>query len=235
MRDISRVAIIIPLSPFECEWTHLLSDLKNLPSNWEIILVGPKEPTPNLSEIVHDFKIASSIRWIHSELGRARQMNAAVQATDKEILWFLHADSRVGADAIRAVEEQAPRSCDTLFYFDLKFQDDGPILTYLNSIGVWIRSHLMKIPFGDQGFFIGRKLFVSLGGFPENVTYGEDHLLVWRARQGGVPIICAGGSIKTSARKYHKQGWLRTTLQHGIMTYRQALPEWLRTLRQEKL
>ena len=126
------------------------------------------------------------------------------------------------------------RDPGALHYFDLAFSGDGPPLMRLNERGVWVRSHLLGMPFGDQGFCLRRDVFFGLGGFPEDVPYGEDHLLVWRARQAGVPLRCAPATLLTSARKYGERGWLRTTARHVYLTYRQALPEAARLWRPEK-
>ena len=77
-------------------------------------------------------------------------------------------------------------------------------------------------------------MFFSLGGFPEDAPYGEDHLLAWRAHQQGVPLRCTGARLRTSARKYGERGWLRTTARHVYLTYRQALPEAARLWRPGK-
>ena len=230
MFDRENLAVIIPVSEDEERWRYLLKDLRVLPQNTEIILTGPKNIQSELEEIVSQEKLKATVIWVNSPKGRARQMNMAAKNTNKEILWFLHADSRVDAHAFKAIKKMGEKAKSLLFYFNLKFQDDGPRLTFLNFIGVWVRSHFMKMPFGDQGFLIGKCLFECVGGYPEDVVYGEDHLFVWKARQKGIALKCTGTFISTSARKYARDGWLKTTVHHGRLAYKQALPELFRML-----
>ena len=160
-------------------------------------------------------------RWIQSEQGRARQMNAGAHLAQGEYLLFLHADSRVPSQAFTALERSLAAEPSALHYSNMRFAHDGPWLIHLNSIGVWIKSHLLNIPFGDQGFCLQRAVFEKLGGFDESVLFGEDHFFLWKARHKGIPVRCTGAWITTSARKYREQGWLKTTALHVSATIKQ--------------
>ena len=88
---------------------------------------------------------------------------------------------------------------------------------------------LMIVAFigGIFGFLsLEKEAFHSLGGFDESAAYGEDHLLVWKARQAGLRLKCTGADIATSARKYRERGWLKVTLQHLWLTACQATPQF---------
>ncbi len=117
---------------------------------------------------------------------------------------------------------------DALGYFDLAFRKDGPWLAALNAAGANFRARCLGLPFGDQGFVLPAVWFARLGSYDEAATYGEDHLLVWRARAAGLPIRRIGAPLMSSARKYAREGWLRTTVRHVALTARQAWPEWKR-------
>ena len=101
-----------------------------------------------------------------------------------------------------------------MHYFDLAFQAAPRYrrLVCINAWGANLRSKLFKAPFGDQAFCMHRDIFRRLGGFNENVSYGEDLLLVRRARRNKVPLIPVHSPILTSPRKYIANGWLRLTL-----------------------
>ena len=45
MSSLKDLAIIIPIAPNEKTWSELLPDLQGLPSETEIILVGPQKPS----------------------------------------------------------------------------------------------------------------------------------------------------------------------------------------------
>lgn len=234
MGHLSELAVIIPVGPKESAWRMLLPDLASLPSMAEIILVGTaSEPKAHIRAIGRSSQ-GPKVRWVTAPKGRARQLNFGAATTRKKYLWFLHADSRVTKEAIEALGRSVgdfPTSEESLHYFDLLFLNDGPKLTRINTFGVWIRSHWMGLPFGDQGFCISRRLFEKLGAFDEKATYGEDHLLVWAAHQSSVPLRCTGAAIRTSARRYGETGWSKATVRNMILTLRQAVPEFGKLLR----
>ena len=218
------VSIVIPIGPGDEAWRHLLGDLHSLPFPAEILCVATTERIANDA-------VPARASWLVTNPGRALQMNAGARQARGRFVWFLHADSRVTVAAIRALHEQLLRWPAALHYFNLTFAHDGPGLMWLNTLGVWIRSHLLGLPFGDQGLCLPRDLFHSLGGYSESAAYGEDHLLVWSVRQRGTRLSCTGEAIVTSARKYRDRGWGRTTGRHVWLTLKQAWPQfglWLR-------
>lgn len=214
-----KLSVIIPVGPGELAWRELLGDLAALADSAEILLVAPAGESPA------DFRAADHglelpVRWLEAPRGRARQQNRGAAVARGEMLWFLHADSRVPADTVRAAQHaDAPGS---IGYFDLHFHDDGPWLVRLNSVGARIRSRWLGLPFGDQGLLLPRQLFDALGRFDESLARGEDHALVWSARRAGVPLLPLGAPLFTSARRYREGGWLRTTLRHARLTVAQA-------------
>jgi len=221
------ISVIIPLGLEEDAWRNLLKDLSALDANCEVIMVGPE--LPKQSEVTALLS-GPTLELVDSPLGRAKQMNCAVNESNGEYLWFIHADSRLSKSAIdRALDlvnpQAKPQNLNPLYYFDLRFQNDGPFLTILNTVGVYIRCHILGIPFGDQGFLLSKETFFKLGGFPENSSYGEDHLLIWKAKHLGIKIISTGNAIYTSARKYRTQGWAQTTFTHLRLFIKQAWPE----------
>ncbi|MGZ3688272.1 MAG: glycosyl transferase family 2 [Bdellovibrionota bacterium] len=219
MRGPTPISIIVPIAPGETNWNKLLADLQRAPWECEWIFCGPRKPDA----------LPRGVRWVSARLGRGRQLNAGARAARAPLLWFLHADTRLGPEAFAALDRSLDKEPDGLHFFDLRFWD-GPARMAINTAGVWFRSHAMGLPFGDQGFAIRKSLFETLGEFRENLRYGEDHELVWRARRAGVPIRCTGASLQTSARKYRDRGWARVTLDHGVKTIRQGLPELIKLL-----
>jgi hypothetical protein len=235
MISLRELAVIIPVAPGDTAWAHLVADLKRLPLESEIVFVCPELPSKALKHLFDALASSRNVRWFQAPQGRGRQLNAAVKATHKPYLWFLHADSRFTESTLDKLEKSLQHKPDALHYFDLVFLDDGPALTAINTVGVWFRSHILALPFGDQGFCLARKLFERLDGFREDVSYGEDHLFVWQARNQEVPLCCTEGLIRTSARKYREYGWWTTTLNHLTLTAKQAFPEWLKFLKARTL
>ncbi len=151
---------------------------------------------------------------------RASSMNRAAAMASGKHLWFVHADTILSSDAIEAL--QACLKCeDALYYFDLRF--DGSPLMRLTELGVHIRSRCFGIPFGDQALCLSCEAFTRLGGYDERIPKGEDHLLVQKAHRLRLPVRPVGATVLTSARKYSRNGWFRTTWNHLRLTIRQAL------------
>jgi hypothetical protein len=179
---LDKVSIIIPTATDETAQQQLLNDLKLL--NNEII--------------------------VSAEGSRAKSLNVgAVKASD-DFLWFLHADSRVSAENIFALEQALKKGPNVLHYFDLAY--DGGHLTNSNSLGANIRSRLLGLPYGDQGFCISKNLFNKIGGYPEDVPYGEDLLFIRLAKRAGIKLNRVPSKLLTSARKYKQYGWLKLTV-----------------------
>lgn len=215
-----RLSVIVPLAPHENAWRGLLPQLAALPAGSEVVLVysgvAPTIARWNASHV--------ALRCLASRIGRAVQMNAGAAAASGDWLWFLHADSRLTPALLPRLQDFLARDENALGYFDLEFTDDGPRLTRLNAFGANLRARLLGLPFGDQGFILPAACLSALGGFDETADYGEDHLLVWRARAARLPLRRIPAQLATSARKYRVHGWFATTALHCWRTVAQALP-----------
>ncbi|HET8657081.1 MAG TPA: hypothetical protein VFL93_16265 [Longimicrobiaceae bacterium] len=220
--ELRDVAVVVPVGPGDEAWRGLALDLRALPPEAEVVFAAtePVREPP------------AGARWVVAPRGRALQMNAGARATRRPFLWFLHADARFAADTLPSLARALAAAPAALHYFELDFLDDGPALVRLNALGARLRSRWGGMPFGDQGLCLRRDLWERLGGFPGDAPYGEDHLLVWRARQAGARLRPTGGVLRTSARRYREQGWLATTARHLRLTAVQAWPEWVRLLRE---
>ncbi len=227
------LSIVIPVGPGDSAWADLLPLLLPACPAGSEVLLSAAEPRPALLEEQAASEAGCVLRWLHGTRGRGAQLNRGARAATGEFLWFLHADSRPGADAIPTLLRRLSEGRDALWYFDLRFLDDGPRLVKLNEFGARFRSRLLGLPFGDQGFALVRRRFEQLGGFSETAPYGEDHLFVWACRHAGVRVRPVGRPLLTSARKYARQGWLATTIRHLRLTWKQAVPELFRSTRPE--
>ena len=162
---------------------------------------------------------------------RANAMNQGATEAQNEFLWFVHADTTLNIDHINILQKQLQEKPDRLHYFDLSFQEDGPWLTKMNAIGANIRSRLFGIPWGDQAFCLPKETFNVLGPYDESALYGEDHLLVWKAHQNKIKLNRISIPVKTSARQYHKKGWLSLTFKRQYLWMKQALPQFVKLIR----
>jgi glycosyltransferase involved in cell wall biosynthesis len=216
-------SIIIPILNDKINALSLINELNNLSKNLEIIVVGTED----------DITFPKNVIYITAPVGRSYQLNAGAKASNRDYLWFMHADSKFTQKTTDLLRRPVKLHKNSVHYFDLKFYDySWPIK--INEFGVYLRSHLFGMPFGDQALLLEKTIFEKLKGFPEEKKVAEDHYFIWKARQNGYKIKPINLSIKTSARKYTDNGWLKTTGQHLFLTYKQAVPEFLKLLRKSK-
>lgn len=227
-----RLSVVIPVGPGDAAWRGLLTQLgPQLQTETEVLVAATIPEPPEFTALRPAIVSPTHWRWLVGPSGRAMQQNHGANQAGGGFLWFLHADSRLPPNALAVLGQRLALDPAALWYFDLRFLPDGPRLMWLNALGAQFRSRLLGLPFGDQGLALSRGAFERLGGFREDLPYGEDHLLVWAARRSGVRLRPVGCALYTSARKYQQRGWLGTTLTHIRLTWRQALPEsvaWLR-------
>ncbi len=227
----NNLSVVVPFIGHDILWKDLLRDLQPLPAGCEILLVGPDAPDQELLKRASE-KMIAKISYVKSEKGRARQLNAGARAAQGSYFWFLHADSKVPRPALFALATELRRNPLALHYFHLQFLSDGPKLVTLNSMAANWRSRYLGMPFGDQGFALGRSTFYRLGGFQEEASYGEDHLLVWAAHRKRILLNAVPASIFTSARRYEAEGWGALTSRRVLMTVKQAAREYVKLLKQ---
>lgn len=210
----ANVAIIIPAGPGDDAWRNLLPQLDGADAD-EIVLVLAEDDGGIVAT-------GLDIRVVHAPAGRARQLNAGVNASHAGWLWFLHADSELTPGTLKVMRDFVRQDQDAIGYFRLGFVADGPAGMFLNAWGARLRSRIFGMPFGDQGLLMPRRVFAALGGFDENVGKGEDHALIWAAHAGEIPLRALNAIIRTSARRYAEHGWWRTTWQHLRLSRTQA-------------
>lgn len=225
------LSVVVPVAKNDYAWKELLKDLEVLSAQDEIIFVTyatiPMKTCENLAKTLN---LKCKIQWFKTQKGRAKQMNFGAQRTKNKFIWFLHCDSHFKKEALSALKKNLHENPRAIYFFGLQFLKDGPGGMRLNTLGVYFRSEILKLPFGDQGFCMTKQVFNQLGGFDENAEYGEDHLFIWKAHQNNFRVNCINATIFTSARRYQNQGWFRTTLKHLYLTYKQATPEFIKLI-----
>ena len=231
------LSVVIPIAEGDEAWKVCLPDLRSLSADDEVIISSSANLKDEFFKLAAEFDLQCTCHWAPSQLGRAKQLNTGARWAKNDFLWFLHCDSRLHGDSrllgdvINLLKEAIAVDPRAIHFFDLKFLADGPPFMRANTYGVWFRSRILRLPFGDQGFCLHRETLRYLGGFCEKASYGEDHLLIWRAHQEGVKLRAVGASLYTSARRYRSFGWVKTTMRHLFLTFKQAIPEFFRLLR----
>lgn len=147
-------------------------------------------------------------RVVTSELGRAQQMNAGAQLATGDILLFLHADTRLPASALNALERFRD-SRNAWGRFDVRLSGQRPLFRVI----AWFmnqRSRFSGIATGDQAVFVRRPVFEALRGF-EPMPLMEDVELSSRLRLVSRPF-CIRDAVVTDSRRWEQHGAWRTIL-----------------------
>lgn len=146
--------------------------------------------------------------------GRARQSNAGAAAACGEVLLFLHADSRLPEQFEKHILQAISNPDFAAGAFELKIDEARPSLRLIEHLANF-RSCRLHTPYGDQGIFLRASLFRELGGFPDQPIM-EDFELIRRLRSRG-RILIVPAPVTTSARRWKKNGVLKTTLINQVM------------------
>ena len=166
----------------------------------------------------HDERLAAiahagaRTRLIRTAPGRARQMNAGARIANGEWLLFLHADSSLPDGWQAALASVEPRAIGGWFRFAL--DDTAWQARVIEQLVAW-RVRLLRLPYGDQGLFVRRDVFQSLGGFREQPLM-EDVDFVRRLVAAG-PVAEVGLPLTTSARRWRHDGWFRRSARNIAM------------------
>ncbi|MCY4325542.1 MAG: hypothetical protein OXC81_05930 [Betaproteobacteria bacterium] len=208
------LAVIVPVAAAEDQWPQFSEAVASL------------GPIIHVSRRSRPQQLDASTTWLSIDSdGRGAALNAGARAAeDATHLWFVHADSILPEAAASELAAAIRRNPQALHYFDLKFHD-GPALMRINEFGVRMRCLLFNAPFGDQAICVPRSLHEKIGGFPERVAYGEDHLYVRAARRAGAACIRLPLAVATSARKYVNNGWFKVVCDHQVKCISQALAD----------
>jgi len=154
------------------------------------------------------------VRLLASRRGRAAQMNAGARVACGDVLLFLHADTRLPDGALAAVEAAIGEPGVVAGRFDVRFDNARPVFRLI----AWCmnqRSRWSGISTGDQAIFVSREAFETLGGYPE-MPLMEDVELCRRLKRRG-RIAALRLRVTTSARKWEREGALRTILLMWIL------------------
>lgn len=152
---------------------------------------------------------------IDAPRGRGRQLAAAAEIAQGDVLLFLHADNRLHPDALSQMEKaQWP------VWGGFRQRIDGPQLAFrVLEFGNLMRARLLGRVFGDQAIFVHRRQYVETGGFAD-VELMEDVLLSSRLHRHHRPRILAG-PVTVDPRRWLDRGviqqtWLNWQIQYAF-------------------
>jgi len=199
-----RLSVVIPALNEATQISALLADLAPArAAGRELVLVdgGSTDGTAALAAPAVD-------RVLQAPRGRSAQMNAGAKVATGDVLWFLHADTRLPPEASEVLLD-ACRQGATWGRFDVCLSGRLPVLRLVER-AMNLRSRLTGIATGDQGIFVTRAAFASIGGFPE-IPLMEDIAISKALRRQAKPA-CLDTRILTSSRRWEERGAIRTIL-----------------------
>ena len=167
-----------------------------------------------LERIVVDANSADETRTIAEDLadrvmvgpvGRAAQMNAGAAVARGDILFFLHADTLVPAGFAAAIVAACERAVGGRF--DVELDAEGFAFRLIER-AINLRSRWSGLFTGDQGLFVRRAVFESIGGYPDQPLL-ED-LAFSQALQRRGEVAALRERVRTSARRWQRHGVART-------------------------
>jgi rSAM/selenodomain-associated transferase 2 len=196
-----RVSVIVPARNEAATIAETLARLRE-PEVLEILVVdgGSKDGTVDVARPLAD-------RVIGAPAGRARQMNAGAAIARGDLFFFLHADTRPPPGFAAAIVEACGNAIGGRFDVEL----DAPGVAYrVIEAAINLRSRWSGLFTGDQGLFIRREVFESLGGYPDQPLLEDLALARALKRRGRTAALRL--RLRTSARRWQRHGLARTVL-----------------------
>ena len=187
-----KISVIVPTYNEELTIEKLLKTVEPLSGNCELLFVDGGSTDRTLEIIGQRYPV------IHSEKGRAKQMNAGAKNSTGDVLFFLHCDSEIPSTALEEISEVMSKF--RVGCFGIAFHSRNFFMWACR----WISNHRAKIRriiFGDQGLFIERDLFFKLGMFPD-IPIMEDYQFSLDLKKTGIRTGMTRNRIYTSDRRF---------------------------------
>ncbi|MCF7907453.1 MAG: TIGR04283 family arsenosugar biosynthesis glycosyltransferase [Candidatus Omnitrophica bacterium] len=203
-----KVSIIIPTYNEENSIESTLGPLIG-ENGCEVIVVDgySKDRT---KEIVRSYPV------IFKQAGknRANQLNAGAGIAGGDVLVFLHADCILEKGGLPAIINSVKKGfiggCSSQ-----RINSSALIYRFIEASGN-IRAKLSHIFYGDQAIFVRRDIFQKIGGF-DDVALFEDIIFSRKLKKYGKTCTLKN-KIFTSARRWEKQGIIKTTLINWLVS-----------------
>ena len=213
-----RPAPCLLAQPAGCPIRKAISHLRALdPGGRSEIIAVDGDPAGSTINAIID----AGVRVLTAEKGRGRQMNRGAALAKGAILLFLHADTFLPPGAFPLILAAMSDRRIVAGAFDLGLDSDRRIFR-LTERYVLLRTRLTRIPFGDQAIFIRKDYFDRIGGY-RKISLMEDVDLMKRIRKRGDRIRIIPARVRTSPRRYDREGILYGTFRNWLLQILYAL------------
>lgn len=197
------MSVIVPTLEEESTLGRCLDALGAMPGRLEVI-VSDGGSADGTREIAGRHPRVDLL--IEAPPGRARQMNAGAARATGPTLLFLHADTRLPADAWAAITRAVADPGVSGGNFRLRFDGGGLFSRLLGS--VYALQRRGGVFYGDSAIFARRQAFDRLGGYPDQPVMEDFEMARGLARLGRT--VCLPGPAVTSSRRWRRSGIIRT-------------------------
>jgi len=203
--ETTDIAIVIPVLGDSTRLRALLG----LIADWKLqpreIIVVAADADPQASALCDD----RACRYLTSEPCRGKQQDLGARVAEADILWFLHADATPGSSSLGDIAGAVAGGADGGHF---KFAFSGSPMRRKAAIE-WLtnlRVRLGGIPYGDQGIFVRRDIYLECSGFPHQPLF-EEVALVRKLRSRG-RFGALATPLGVSPRRWERDGWIRRCL-----------------------
>lgn len=153
---------------------------------------------------------------VESAKGRGRQLHTGAKAATTDWLLFLHADTRLSANAARVIDHfiKNPENEHKAGYFRFLLDDKGEKARIWEKRVAW-RCQKLALPYGDQGLLISREFYNQLGGY-KNMPLMEDVDFIGRIKKqsGKKALVLLAADATTSAEKFQRDGYYKRSMRN---------------------
>ena len=203
------ISIIIPTLNEASTVEQFLRSLKERAAGAEINVVdgGSSDETFELAQNHCD-------RCLRAPAGRAVQMNTGARAASGDVFWFLHADTEVPTDCLQQISDALRDPAVVGGFFRIRIPSERFVYRLTDSFAHYA-GLLLRMRFGDHGFFCRRAVFEQIGGFPELPLMEDAEFFHKLRRRGRMAIISS--RLISSPRRYEQIGPWRLTVTYGLI------------------
>ena len=204
------LSIIIPTLDEASHLPLLFADINEWPYDFNLTVVdgGSKDLTISIAKI-QGANIIKSLKK-----SRGYQLKVGASKAKEDWLLFLHADSRLDTkwanSLLKIISKESSK--DSAWYFDFKIKKINLEFRILE-IAVWLRSHFLQKPYGDQGLLIHKDLYNFSGGF-STLNIMEDLDLITRITKTK-KAKRIGASIYTDDKKWVDSNIIRRAIKNA--------------------
>ena len=219
------ICAVIPTLNEEEHVAQCIAELKN--QSVAQIIVADGGSDDRTIEIAREL----GVEVVSSQRGRGHQLQAAIERTDCDLIWMIHADCIPSTMAVQAIgqsvtagarwgafmiEHVVPVAASTRMAWCLRMANK--------------RSRTSSLPYGDQAIFVQRELLIEIGGVPKQELM-EDLELSIRLNKI-VPPLIMGNRVSVNPRRFIRRpittfiAWMIFPLLYRLGLSPQRLMQW---------